>query len=76
MSQIPITFEQETYVTNGVFDNDFSHEDLIKLNENKIRSRAIILIFLERFSIEKGTFTSGILTIWKPDVGNWSPCDL
>ena len=70
MLQIPIAFEQENQV--WVFDNDFFDEDIIKLNENKTKRRDIILIFLERLSIEKGTFTSGILAIGKSDVGKWS----
>jgi hypothetical protein len=37
--------------------------------------KAIIFIFLERLPMEKGTFRSGMLTIGKPRVGKWSPCD-
>jgi hypothetical protein len=58
----------------GVFDKHLSDDDLIKLNENKLKSRAIILIFLERFSTETGTFISDMLTIRKQQVEQWSTC--
>ena len=57
-----------------VFDKHLSDDDLIKINENKLKRKAIILIFLERFSTEKGTFISGMLTIRKQQVEKWIPC--
>jgi hypothetical protein len=62
-------------VSTEVFDKDFSDDDLIKPNAKNLMRKAIIFIFLERLPMEKGTFRSGMLTIGKPRVGKWSPCD-